>query len=194
LKKGQALNPFPPSAQAHGFLERIRKEVPALALCPRNHGPTDWAAELGKLGDEGLVGSEVIDRMMVDAVRSGLLLRADLLDPSHEVSQGIETTTGSYWHGIMHRREGDFSNSKYWFHRVGRHALFPTLAKNTLTLTSHETRDLARDGNWDPFLFVDLCESRHSGTRDRLAEELEALQEVEIDELLAYCHQKAVTG
>lgn len=40
---------------------------------------------------------------------------------SHTVSQGIEGTTGSYWHGIMHRREGDFSNSHYWFNKVGGH-------------------------------------------------------------------------
>ncbi|MBI4556970.1 MAG: hypothetical protein HY706_05245 [Candidatus Hydrogenedentes bacterium] len=52
---------------------------------------------------------------------AGLWLYVDELDRSHKISQKIDDTTGSFWHGIVHRREGDFSNSHYWFHRVGRH-------------------------------------------------------------------------
>lgn len=54
-------------------------------------------------------------------LRAALWLYVDELDRSHTISQGIEDATGSYWHGIMHRREGDFSNSHYWFRRVGKH-------------------------------------------------------------------------
>lgn len=54
---------------------------------------------------------------------SALWLYVDDLDRSHTISQGIEDTTGSYWHGIMHRREGDFSNSHYWMRRAARHPL-----------------------------------------------------------------------
>jgi hypothetical protein len=54
---------------------------------------------------------------------SALWLYVDDLDRSHTISQGIETTTGSYWHGIMHRREGDFGNSRYWHHRAAGHPL-----------------------------------------------------------------------
>ncbi len=52
---------------------------------------------------------------------AGLWLYIDDLDRSHTISQAIENPTGSFWHGIMHRREGDFSNSHYWFRRAGRH-------------------------------------------------------------------------
>ena len=52
---------------------------------------------------------------------AGLWLYVDELDLSHEISQTIQGATGSFWHGIMHRREGDFSNSHYWMNRVGRH-------------------------------------------------------------------------
>ena len=55
---------------------------------------------------------------------AGLWLYADNLERSHAVSQGVETATGSYWHGIMHRREGDFSNAHYWMRRAARHPLF----------------------------------------------------------------------
>ncbi len=54
---------------------------------------------------------------------AGLWLYVDDLDRSHAISQGIENTTGSYWHGIMHRREGDFSNSHYWMRRAAGHPL-----------------------------------------------------------------------
>ena len=55
------------------------------------------------------------------ALASALWLYIDELDRSHTVSQGIDDSTGSFWHGIMHRREGDFSNSHYWFNKVGEH-------------------------------------------------------------------------
>src|SRR5438128_2742265 len=42
------------------------------------------------------------------AVLAGLHLWNDALSDSHTIAQGIETATGSYWHGIMHRREPDY--------------------------------------------------------------------------------------
>ena len=53
------------------------------------------------------------------AVKSGLYLWNDCLKESHRISQKIESETGSFWHAIMHRREPDFSNSKYWWGKVG---------------------------------------------------------------------------
>ncbi len=50
---------------------------------------------------------------------AGLWLYVDDLHRSHELSQQILTSEGSLWHGIMHRREGDFWNSKYWFRKAG---------------------------------------------------------------------------
>ncbi|MEO1236913.1 MAG: hypothetical protein AAFX76_09020 [Planctomycetota bacterium] len=52
---------------------------------------------------------------------SGLWLYVDDLDRAHAACQALETPTGSYWHGVVHRREGDFSNACYWFGRAGEH-------------------------------------------------------------------------
>jgi hypothetical protein len=60
---------------------------------------------------------------------AGLWLLAGELDRSHEISQGIDSPLGAYWHGIMHRREGDYGNAKYWFKRVGNHQVFNELAE-----------------------------------------------------------------
>ncbi len=65
---------------------------------------------------------------------SGLLLAHDLLDASHTISQEIESGEGSYWHGVMHRREGDYSNAKYWFRRVGLHPIHGELAAESAAL------------------------------------------------------------
>src|SRR5690554_1595201 len=55
------------------------------------------------------------------ALEAGLWLYIDELDRSHTISQRMHDATGSFWHGIMHRREGDFGNSHYWFRRTGDH-------------------------------------------------------------------------
>ncbi len=54
---------------------------------------------------------------------AGLWLYVDNLEKSHTASQSLETSTGSFWHGIMHRREGDYSNSRYWFRKAADHPL-----------------------------------------------------------------------
>lgn len=78
---------------------------------------------------------------------AGLWLYVDELDRSHRISQGIATQTGSFWHGIMHRREGDFGNSHYWFNRVGDH---PAM-RNIPDYDSHAFIDeVERRGDGDP--------------------------------------------
>jgi hypothetical protein len=67
--------------------------------------------------------SSVIDALDAsDAVKAGLYLMNDDLERSHELAQAHEgDKTCDYWHAIVHRREGDFDNAKYWLRRVGRH-------------------------------------------------------------------------
>src|SRR5436190_1281076 len=107
--------------------------------------------------------TKIVDRDAALACRAGLWLYFDFLDESHKISQDLETVEGSYWHGILHRREPDYGNAKYWFRRVGRHEAFLKLAeKAAVSLQKAEAKDLAARliprGEWDPFAFVDECE------------------------------------
>lgn len=69
-------------------------------------------------------------------LQAGLWLYVDDLDRSHNICQGINDATGAFWHGIMHRREGDYSNSHYWIRRALGHPLLrqrPELEPDALT-------------------------------------------------------------
>lgn len=52
-------------------------------------------------------------------LQAAAYLYLDDLERSHAISQSVGTEEGALWHGIMHRREGDFWNSKYWFRHAG---------------------------------------------------------------------------
>ena len=48
----------------------------------------------------------VVDMNAASCCLSAIWLLHDFLDESHTVSQSIDTSSGSYWHGIMHRQIG----------------------------------------------------------------------------------------
>lgn len=87
------------------------------------------------------------------ALAAGLWLYVDELDRSHSLSQSIDTPTGSFWHAIMHRREGDFSNSHYWYRRVGKHP-----AMNRISISGGSAGSGTTVGGYDPHAFVDRVE------------------------------------
>jgi hypothetical protein len=126
---------------------------------------------------------------------SGLWLYFDWLDESHRISQSIETPTGSFWHAIMHRREGDFSNSKYWYARCGGHPSMQTLAAqaprliNTLPADKSLLRVIAT--GWNPNALVDLVEQVHESPNDPRHAAALALQRLEWQILFDDCTRRA---
>lgn len=138
----------------------------------------------------------VTDRGMGDCCLAAVWLLHDFLDESHTISQSINTATGSYWHAIMHRREGDFSNAKYWFRRVGAHEVFGELARRATTIPANRDNQsvvdrLTTSGDWDPFAFVDLCESvvhERADARDFCLD----VQQVEWELLFDFCYDAVV--
>jgi len=82
---------------------------------------------LKSISPRDLIDGPLVSPDDAAALLSGLWLRHDWLDQSHRISQSLENPTGSFWHAIMHRREGDFSNSKYWYRRASSHPLLKTI-------------------------------------------------------------------
>jgi hypothetical protein len=134
----------------------------------------------------------VRDRDAASACLAGLWLLYDFLDESHTISQGLHTPDGSYWHAIMHRREGDFGNSKYWLRRVGAHPIFAPLAAAARGLAS-DTPDapgVFTAEAWDPFAFVDLCEVCVNGSSP-YGDLCRRVQRREWELLFERCYQQA---
>ena len=136
------------------------------------------------------------------ALSAGLFQWHDFLDESHQLSQSIEgqgeDRLGDYWHAIMHRREPDYSNAKYWFRQIGRQQTYRTLQKEadaTLASLSDPRADRWRDrlhpgSKWDPFAFVDLCEECAADETTDLACAARRIQYIEMSLLMGMtCRQ-----
>lgn len=155
------------------------------------------AERLRVLEPEGLFAPQrARDRDMARACLAGLWLYHDFLDESHTISQGIDTASGSYWHAIMHRREGDYANAKYWVRRVGEHAIFSPLQQAAAALAAEAPSEaasqlLVTESRWDAFRFADLCEAavRGRSSAERLCRKVQA-REWEL--LFDFCYRRAV--
>ena len=153
---------FDPTRYGPGFAALLSNE--RLNLLDAGRPDKDYRPLLEALsGPEAFAPAAVRDEHMATACRAGMWLYHDFLDESHVLSQDLHTPEGSYWHALVHRREPDFDNAKYWFRRVGKHAIFGPLRDEAAELAGAKPQAasdfLVRQADWDPYAFVDLCEA-----------------------------------
>lgn len=190
---------FPPAVR-----ELLAWEHP-LALDAGNSNESA-RAKLAALQPADLVPrGKLVDPKMAECCLSGLWLRHDFLHESHELSQEIHTSTGSFWHAIMHRREPDYPNSKYWLRQTGDHPTFalineaaklefsrkPTSVNDpTRAYAPLEIQSLIAASKWDPYRFVDLCQEACRGKDRELERACKTLQAIEWRVLFDYCFER----
>lgn len=128
------------------------------SLSPKHPASADAVAVAKQL-----VAAEPLRRNA--AAQSALWLYVDDLDRSHRISQDLHDSTGSYLHGIMHRREGDFWNSHYWMRQAGSHPVWNRIP------------------GYDPDHFIDAV----AAAKGKDSTDLLTLQRAEWAEVMAYC-------
>jgi hypothetical protein len=181
--------------------QRLRERPDMPPLRPTRIHDMALSTQIKSASDEDLFGVRPVGEHQIEmqaACRAGLFLWNDDLAASHEISQAIHTPTGSFWHAIMHRREGDFSNANYWWRKTGGHpALAKVFSAVTSTLSGDESEDIREflerlllAKRWQPVEFIALCEkASHAPEGSTLA--LQRAQIAEIEALLDWCRQQA---
>ena len=164
-----------------GLLEKLTPSEPLNTTLLLRVRAADDAAVSG--------GKAVGDAKNFALVRGGLFYAIDALDEAHSFFQDAKGDLAAYWHGMLHRREGDFENARYWFRRAGVLPCFATLHR----AASEFSADMARQQNWDPYLFTGECEQARFGAEENVRA-LVRLQRVEFDGLFDYCWRQSAVG
>lgn len=135
------------------------------------------------------------DRNSAMACLAGVWLYFDYLNESHAISQQLSASSASYWHSIMHRREPDSWNAKYWLERTGEHPIFPAISEFARSLIQGqalaESARFLTQHDWDPYQFVDLCEASRKD-EVAMASVCRRIQLQEWRLLFDYCYRQAV--
>ena len=84
-------------------------------------------------------------------MRAGLFYFHNALDDATSRRKRYEGDLAAYWHGMVHRREGDFDNARYWMRRAGEQPGFQEMQSRA---SDGGAPHMARQSNWDPFLFI----------------------------------------
>lgn len=155
-------------------------------------GPGAAAAELlAQIPPEKLVINPAKDARMLQSIAAGLWLWHDGLHQAHTLAQQIDTETGALWHAIVHRRQGDFANSKQWYAKCPNHPALMAINNQAGVVLNDLPADnrlirLTLDG-WNSAYLVDLVEQYHGLEKDEFHHILVVLQQLEWRVLLEYC-------
>jgi hypothetical protein len=173
------------------FIDRILLQPKLLEmLCPKEPLDSALTRRIREADDATLYGGTTpADETYVLLVRGALYYAVDALDPAHRIFQDEKSDLGSYWHGMMHRREGDFDNARYWFRRAGKLPFFGKLHR----AAGEHAAVVARQVTWDPYLFTGECEQARFGATEK-NEELGRVQKAEFEVLLDYCWRSGATA
>ena len=134
---------------------------------------------------DAILANPQLDRRYCALARAAVLLWHDHFDAAHELAQDVEGPDGSLVHGIIHRREPDFSNARYWFRRVGTtHPSFECVTgKVKIAFMGMRADLIARQiipyDKWSPMGFIEFVEDaarREDAAYDNLMRQIQAAE------------------
>ena len=188
------------SADTHsnGF-EAFKRLIATPELPDLGPGPRANVESIAALNQkvEDYFGTANLRKPSRELLRCAALLWHDHHDAAHAIAQDDSSAAGSFLHGILHRREPDYDNARYWFRRVGKHPAYLGLAKSVAELGNvpqdqRMASTLIPGGSWDPFGFIDACaEAAAARGSDPQTKLLQQIQAIELDALLRHILERA---
>lgn len=85
--------------------------------------------------------------MPTGALEAGWSYLLGLWEHSHEISQDLPDDQGAFWHGCLHRQEGDHGNASYWFRRAQGSGILEAMGG---VMAPRESAN--EDGEWNGLL------------------------------------------
>lgn len=153
---------------------RTSRYAPEIARILDLEGGGQRPMPLVRTGASASEVREAVKRLAIpEAARAGLYLYLSCWDDAHTTADSVESPDGYFWHAIAHRQEPDPGNATYWFRRTGAHPIFPKLAMEATD------RGYPTGPAWDPFAFIQFCESarkRPGSNEEKLAREVQLLE------------------
>ncbi len=185
------------SSLARRILEMNESEA-YTRLLPGPQGYEPAEKLLAGISGEQLFAMPVGKPQAAQAALCGLWLWHDWLEPAHRLAQDLDDSTGSFWHAIMHRREGDFSNSQYWYARCMSHPVMAMVGARAAEMLGGQPADnrllkMIWNG-WRPQAFVDWIEAIHRSPSPEQLELALRLQHLEWRMLFDYCVREALSA
>lgn len=174
-----ANSPTPIAAQIKQWLDTLPKTMPLSAV---KH-PAEEKTLTVLLSDATLASDPLVKAMFG--------LRIGEIDQPHVIVQNDPSPLGSYLHGVVHRLEKDFWNSKYWFRQIRDVSLLSSISRFvTEYLAENGMADAAsqmgilKGSQFQPVEFVTACEQA-SGNAKLIEKDRELLECVGYAEWLA---------
>ncbi len=155
-----ANSPTPIAAPIKQWLDTLPKTMPLSAV---KH-PAEEKDLTVLLSDATLASDPLVKAM--------LGLRIGEIDQPHAIVQNDSSPLGSYLHGVVHRLEQDFWNSKYWFRQMRDVAVLSSisrfvseyLAENGMADAASQM-GILKGSQFQPVEFVTACEQASSNSK-----------------------------
>ena len=178
-------NPYSPDSALHDIITTLLSR-PVAPLVPDSPWKSEMAAVINRVA-----AAEQVPVF----VTATLHLLNDDLDRVHRLVQAQEgDQTADYLHMLVHRREGDWSNTGYWVRRTGAHPLYATLSETIRGETNDSVIEgiISGWGPWNPSAMLELCRQAGSGKPDTItADAVALLSTLETASALDWCVKSA---
>jgi hypothetical protein len=189
------------AGESHVIIARLRSRKSLPPLKPEYAWHPRLDEEISALSEKRLAEGHPDGLLSAQAWKAALHLWNDSLAAAHELVEHLKSPSGAALHGIMHRREGDFDNAKYWFHQAGDHPAFHSLQSRAASYLRQQTilrgplkevfDQMINQGNWNPYLFINAIaiQESHFGEEETRSL-LEHLQQLELEALIRFLESR----